>query len=306
MYQHFFPYYQKQYYSISGYFHISLNLSLAEIKSLPEVKEWLDNHKYHIRQCPSQTDEMFPIGLLCHGSLFLHREELKSAILNHPLWKPNPDSVAPIFDIYIGDFLAAGKKTKMLFVSAERSRQEEVSNLFKASYDGTQKAYPNGANMLYIPINDGTLNSTPYRQKILYNHEKSNGDEAVSSISGLQDLKTLVKIKGSPNPITIWTLLKSLPASKGMSTPTLLKHAEPNSSGLVTMAVYSNIDHNVVIAHQATLEKELRSILENGEESKLFKDPVDGIWFGGIMRNEGRKILSHRQPSKPNDACNKN
>jgi hypothetical protein len=82
-----------------------------------------------------------PIGLLCHGSLFLHREELKSAILNHPLWKPNPDSAAPIFNIYIGDFLAAGKKTKMLFVSAECSRQEEVSNLFKALYDGTQKAY---------------------------------------------------------------------------------------------------------------------------------------------------------------------
>ena len=53
MYQHFCPYYQKQYYSISGYFHISLNLSLAEIKSLPEVKEWLENHtltEYSLRK----------------------------------------------------------------------------------------------------------------------------------------------------------------------------------------------------------------------------------------------------------------
>jgi putative IMPACT (imprinted ancient) family translation regulator len=69
------------------------------------------------------------------------------------------------------------------------------------------------------------------------------------------------------------------------------------------MTVYSNADHNLVIAWQATLEKELHSVLENGEEYNLFKDPVDGIWFGGILRNKGGKILSHRTR---NGSCNQN
>jgi hypothetical protein len=119
MYQYVKPYYQKQQYSISGYFHISSNLTRFEIQALPEVEERLDTNKYHIHQCPSQTKEMIPIGLLCHSSLFLHHEELKSAIIHPPQWQPNSESKPPIFDIYIGDFLAAGKKTKMLFVLAE-------------------------------------------------------------------------------------------------------------------------------------------------------------------------------------------
>jgi hypothetical protein len=55
----------------------------------------------------------------------------------------------------------------MLFVLAEWSRQDATSKLFKNLYDGSAKAYPNGANMLFIPLNEGALNSTPYREKII-------------------------------------------------------------------------------------------------------------------------------------------
>lgn len=48
----------------------------------------------------------------------------------------------PMFDIYVSELNAPGKKSK----------QEEVTNLFKNSYDGTKKTYPNGSMMLFIPI----------------------------------------------------------------------------------------------------------------------------------------------------------
>jgi hypothetical protein len=48
----------------------------------------------------------------------------------------------PMFDIYVSELNAPGKKSK----------QEEVTNLFKNSYDGTNKSYPNGSMMLFIPI----------------------------------------------------------------------------------------------------------------------------------------------------------
>jgi hypothetical protein len=179
---------------------------------------------------------MVPIGILCYSSQFLHHEELKLAITSHSSWQPNDPSNPPIFDIYLGDFLANGKKTKMLFVSSEKSKQQELVEHFKRLYDGSKKSYPNGSMMVFIPINDGSLASSTYRDKIYYNHEKSTGDETVFSIGGLNDMKTIIKIKGN-HTVSLRTLLKSLPASTGMSHPQLFKHAEPNSSGLVTMVV---------------------------------------------------------------------
>jgi hypothetical protein len=136
MLQYFKPYYQKKKFSLSGFFHINSTLTLDEIKSLPSVEEWLDTNKYHICQCPSQSEEMVPIGVICYSSPFHHREELKQAILYHPTWQPNDKSNPPVFDVYLGDFLAGGKKTKMLFISAERSRQEELTSYGQAGQKG--------------------------------------------------------------------------------------------------------------------------------------------------------------------------
>jgi hypothetical protein len=65
-----------------------------------------------------------------------------------------------------------------------------------------------------------------------------------------------------------------------MSHPQLpFKRAEPNSSGLVTMVVYNNTDNDKVLSRQPTLEQELRSIIEEGEEYNLFLNPNEAIWF---------------------------
>jgi hypothetical protein len=64
------------------------------------------------------------------------------------------------------------------------------------------------------------------------------------------------------------------------------------------MVVYDNTYHDKVIPRQATLEQELRSVFEEGEEHKLFKDPTEDIWFGRVLKNKHGKVLPHRQPSK--------
>jgi hypothetical protein len=139
-----------------------------------------------------------------------------------------------------------------------------VSTLFGGLSDSTEKTYPNVSQMLYIALNDGTLNSTPFCKKIYYNYEKWVGDETVFSIGGLNHLSTKIKIKGSQQEITLRTLLKSIPASPGMSQAQLFQHAKPNARGVVTMVVYNRTDYNLVIKQQATLEKELRTIIQPG------------------------------------------
>jgi hypothetical protein len=42
----------------------------------------------------------------------MYREDLKEAILSHPLWTPTDPSKPPIFDLFISDFISNGKKER--------------------------------------------------------------------------------------------------------------------------------------------------------------------------------------------------
>jgi len=166
-------------YSISGYFHISSNLQFQDLISKPALEEWLDSHRYFMKLCPSNAEEMVKIGLLCYGSVFHFRKDLKQAILSHPSWSPSDPDNPPVFDLFVGELNSSSKKVKMMFVSAEKSKQEKVSHLFRTIYDGTQKSYPNGSMMLFVPISDLYHSSVAFRAKLQFNHEKFLGDETL-------------------------------------------------------------------------------------------------------------------------------
>jgi len=63
--------------------------------------------------------------------------------------------------------------TKMLFVSAELSKRDEVSVIIKTIYNGTQKSYPNGNTSLFIPIGNITKATPEFRSKVYFNHKKT-------------------------------------------------------------------------------------------------------------------------------------
>jgi hypothetical protein len=94
----------------------------------------------------------------------------------------------------------------MIFVSAEQLRAKETIDLLKQIYDGTPKAYPNGYMLLFIPLMEGQQPSPEFRSKVLFNHLQFLGEEATSSIGGLQDLKTMIKLKNG-NTVPLRTLI---------------------------------------------------------------------------------------------------
>jgi hypothetical protein len=106
--QFFKSYHQRQMHSLSGYFHISSSLTLEELQRIPIVEEWLDSHRYFMKLCPSQAEEMVTIGILCYSSIFSFRDNLKQAILTHPSWTPINTDDPPIFDIFVGELNAPG------------------------------------------------------------------------------------------------------------------------------------------------------------------------------------------------------
>jgi len=270
----FRSYYQKQHYSLSGYFHIRMALTFDEMIPHEKVMEWLDVYYYYMKLCPSQQEEMIPIGALCYSNVFMHCKELKQAIMKSVAW--NRSNFSAIFDIYISDLIGKGKKTKMLFVSSEKSKYKEATEFFKMLYDGSPKAYPNGSMMLFIPLRDGAGASSDYREKNSFNHDKYNGDEETVCIGGLQDLDSKITL-ATGKSITIRELLKSYPASPGMSRPVLFQHVENNSSGQEVIVSYQKADPLVKL-WQAALERD-------GEIEKVFLDDVDGMWFGSVFKN---------------------
>jgi hypothetical protein len=250
------------------------------------LEEWQDSHRYFMRLCPSNTEEMVKIGMLCYNSsIFIFRDDLKQAIISHPSWTPSDPTNPPISDIYVGELNNSSKKTKLLFVSSEKSKQEEVSNLLRSIYDGTQKSYPNGSMMGFVPITDLYGSSSDFRTKLQFNHEKYIGDETLFFIGGFQNLNNLVTLKNG-NSISIRMLLKSILASEGISRPQLFQQAEPNHGAMVTIVTFQASEKDIVIARQDTLEEELRNVIAPGQENKLFLNEFDGIWIGGVNKNK--------------------
>jgi hypothetical protein len=258
----FRSYYQRQLYYLSRFFHICTALTFQDLTAHNSVAEWLDTYQYYVKLCPSQHEEMVQVGGLCYSNVLMHHEELKQVIMKHPIWNyPDPQ---PIFDVYVSNFIADNKKAKMLFVLAEKSQQDKVVEFFKQVYNGSPKAYPNGSMMIFIPLRDGTSMSTEYRSKILFNHDNFNGTQKAMCIGGLQDLNNKITLS-TGNTITLRELLKSFPASPGMSRPFLFQQVEHNASSEMLMVAYQKADAAFIKHHQGTLESDIRRIIANGE-----------------------------------------
>jgi hypothetical protein len=238
-----------------------------------------------MRLCPSNAEEMVKIGMLCYSSIFTFRDDLKLAIMSHEAWCPIDPLHPPIFDLFVGEFNSSSKKTKMLFVSAEKSKQNEVTTLFKDIYDGSQKSYPNGSMMVFIPISDLYNSSPDFRTKLLFNHDKYIGDETLFCIGVFNNLNNLVHLKNGKS-ISLRLLLKSIPASEGMSRPQLFQQVEPNHGATVTIVTFQDRDKELVLARQETLDEEIRSVIAPGQESQVFINDLDGIWFGGVNKSK--------------------
>jgi hypothetical protein len=238
---YFKPYFNRQQYSRSGFFHITASVTLENLISSPTVYEWLESNRYAIKPSPSNNDKMVKIGALCFGSEFIYREDLKTAIINHPSWQFPTLDTPPAIHLTKGDFKGPNKSTKMIFVCAERSKQIEAAPILLALYDGTSKEYPNGIMLLFIPLHNGIQYEPSYRQKVIFNHKQYLGQETATSIHRLRDLDTPVKLRNDQT-VTLRLLLRSLPVSSGMSHPQLFQLVESNPTGMVTLAIYQHTD----------------------------------------------------------------
>jgi len=173
MLQLFQPYYKRQLFSISRYFHIKSSLSYESIIHSHQVEEWLDSHCYSLKPCPSQAEEMVPVGALCFSNLFMHaREELKFSIMLHPYGSKISPKICRSLMYTSAIFLPTNRKQRC-YLYPQKSKQEQIINFFKTLYDGEPQQYPQGSMMLFIPLTDNSHYSKEYRSKIMFNHDNS-------------------------------------------------------------------------------------------------------------------------------------
>ncbi len=296
---YFQPWHREQYYSLSGFIHLSSMLSYDEIFSQPPIIEWLDTYQYSTKKCSSQNEEMAIIGALCYGSTWIYREDLKQHIIQHPEWKKAIEDLDQpiVFDLLLRTFRGSKRSTPMIFISTERSKQDTVREIFKVIYDGTAKTYPRGEMMLFIPTRNGDQFTNEQREKIIFNHETYLGNEEIAAIHGLNNLNTSVTLKGGKTT-TIRTLLKSLPATDGMSRNRLFQIVDPNAGQTCTIVTFQTCDRHYIEQRKLILENEIRSVLAPGEAAKIFTEETEGLWFGGHVRKRNGKPINLSIPHK--------
>jgi len=84
--------------------------------------------------------------------------------MTHSLWHPDDMNNPPIFDIFPSKFISPAKCTKILFVSAEKSRQDEVSTLMKTIFQWNSKSIP---KWLHVVIYTSSRNHSFYSIRTL-------------------------------------------------------------------------------------------------------------------------------------------
>jgi hypothetical protein len=215
------------------------------------------------------------IGALCYGSLFLHRDGLLKGIQSQPSWIDlNKDREKPIIiDLIVKPFCSLRKSEDMIFVRAERSKKELVHEFFLELYDGTPKKYPRGDILLFIPVTSKLEAdyTNEQRAKYLFNHTTYIGDQDCAAILGLSDLNNEVTLKDG-SIITVRTLLKSLPASPGMSRNRLFQVVDLASIPDQIIVTYQRCDKELVEDRKFTVETEILSHLAPGQAAFIFED----------------------------------
>ncbi len=117
------------------------------------------------------------------------------------------------------------------------------------------------------------------------------------AIFGLPNLETLLTLKDG-KLTTIRTLLKSLPASEGMSRPRLFQVVDLMPSQDCVIVTFQRSDRPLVEERQFALEVELRDQLAPGEASKLFAKEVTGLRFGLAHHKNKGKVIKIHNPSQ--------
>jgi len=95
------------------------------------------------------------------------------------------------------------------------------------------------------------------------------GEETALCIQGLCSLSTPIKLKND-QIVPLRMLLRSLPASKGMTRSQLFQLVENNPTGMVVLATYQHCDKALVHAKKESLEQEIRTQQAEGESVKVF------------------------------------
>jgi hypothetical protein len=303
---YFSSFYKDQHHSISGFIHVVTSLNFEDFETKLPLAEWFQTYQYSIALCKSQDEEMSLVGALCYRSLFLHRDGLLQGITSHPDWITlNKEREKPIvIDLVVKPFKSPGKSTDMIFVRAERSKKEVVQEFFLDLYDGTPKKYPRGDMLFFIPVSSKLENdyTDEQREKFLFNHMTFIGDKDCMVIYGLAQLSNEVTLKDGFN-ITVRTLLKSLPASPGMSRNRLFQVVDLKSSQDCVIVTYQRMDKSFIEERKFKLEKELLSHLVPGQANQVFEDELAGIQFVAAYHKNRGKVIRVHYPTKSHQDC---
>mmetsp|Transcript_15432 Transcript_15432/g.21999 ORF Transcript_15432/g.21999 Transcript_15432/m.21999 type:complete len:741 (-) Transcript_15432:85-2307(-) len=289
--------------SLSGEFLIQSIIHPDNFRDVSTMGEWLVAHKYDARPSISQNEEMRVIGCLLYSNHFINRDALSQAIMDDVGWNPDEEEDFGAFHLSLRNFSVENKTSiRILFVSAEVSKMEKMTEFFSLLYDGSAKRYPYCTPLLFVPLYRCNL-SSEFRAQLIRMHNDRIGEAVTATtIKGWHSLDSPILLHGpdgSTARSTVKELLLSLPASPGMVTPYLFTNIEPQPNSDFFLAVYAVANEDLIDERLKSLSKDIHKLLAPGESAKFFIEPLRGLTFGKDIRQYivGNQAIQNSSPS---------
>ena len=100
--------------------------------------------------------------------------------------------------------------------------------------------------------------------------------------------------------VTLRMLLRSIPATLGMSRPQLFQQVETNATKDVIIATYQKSDCKYVEERKMALETDLVAQLCPERSTQIFVDVSEGLWYTTVSKTKHGQIVTAPQTSKSN------
>ena len=272
--------------SLTGKMVLETKLTFEELKE--KLEPWLQRNYYEISLPECQTEKLVTIGVLNHSSFTLNRNDLTASI--KAMVQTQAKELQFEFSIQLDTwFCNAGNngRVPMLFVSVERSKIQEGTAFFCKLYNGENSKVPLGHFLWFKPTYQIEI-TYEIRERIGQEQRSWRSAEVACYVYGFQDISTGVFSfpNGDPNSIRR-TLFHGV-------------DRDPRKHDWIFVK-YHQEDSKLFRRRARRLAHDLAQLVEEGELTKIFRNPELGLEFGGeITKSYSAQSKKSRQPNPVN------
>jgi hypothetical protein len=285
--KYFHPTGPNQMWSLSG--HVYIESQYPSTQFIQHLSNWCKNGNHRISYLQCQSDETIQLGFLIRSSVTIYRDDLKTAIMQHPLWA---QSGSFEFGLTIRLLHSPKLSVPTLCIETTKPHAAQAAEFFTTIYDGEYDELPLGINLLFFSTYNCAASNND-RSTLAQEQERFLTSERTITIKGLHPLDTKIRLATDDlNVISIRSLLLLLPITTN-TTPLfhgIDRQHDPTIPFII--AKYPEHHSDELIKTIPMIDTAIKIRSHTDDHDKIFINTNEGLTFGAEFQNyKNKKIL---------------